>query len=155
MVDNIDPVAAMQFNANNAVDVLHRDRKVDIQKDKKYGHMVWRVPHVLGCGIGPVLGRLCCHRYGILSSEINTYQQNKRIDTAISMGNRLMRYKPSSTLFVIYFHSEILWSLKSCLDGLGHLKGHSLKHCQRHNGPRILSPKLKSSQKAETNAMPI
>ena len=74
MVDNIDPVAAMQFNANNAVDVLHRDRKVDIQKDKKYGHMVWRVPHVLGCGIGPVLGRLCCHRYGILSSEINTYQ---------------------------------------------------------------------------------
>ena len=26
------------------------------------------------------------------------------------------------------------------------------KHCQRHNGPRILSPKLELSQKAETNA---
>merc|ERR1712001_618150 len=101
----------------------------------------------LVAAVAQLLGRLCCHRYGILSSEINTYQRNKRIDTAISMGNRLMRYKPSSTLFVIYFHSEILWSLKSCLDGLGHLKGHSLKHCQRHNGPRILSPKLELSQK--------
>ena len=27
-----------------------------------------------------------------------------------------------------------------------------LKHCQRHNGPRILSPKLELSLKAETNA---
>ena len=26
------------------------------------------------------------------------------------------------------------------------------KHCQRHNGPRILSPKLEVSLKAETNA---
>ena len=26
------------------------------------------------------------------------------------------------------------------------------KHCQRHNGPRILSPKDELSQKAETNA---
>ena len=26
------------------------------------------------------------------------------------------------------------------------------KHCQRHNGPRILSPKLELSLKAETNA---
>ena len=26
------------------------------------------------------------------------------------------------------------------------------KHCQRHNGPRILSPKVELSQKAETNA---
>ena len=26
-----------------------------------------------------------------------------------------------------------------------------LKHCQRHNGPRILSPKLELTQKAETN----
>ena len=26
------------------------------------------------------------------------------------------------------------------------------RHCQRHNGPRILSPKLGLSQKAETNA---
>ena len=26
------------------------------------------------------------------------------------------------------------------------------KHCQRHNGPRILRPKLELSQKAETNA---
>ena len=25
------------------------------------------------------------------------------------------------------------------------------KHCQRHNGPRILSPKLELSLKAETN----
>ena len=27
-----------------------------------------------------------------------------------------------------------------------------VKHCQRHNGPRILSPKLELSLKAETNA---
>ena len=26
------------------------------------------------------------------------------------------------------------------------------KHCQRHNGPRILSPKLELSLKAETSA---
>ena len=75
MVDNIDPVAAMQFNANNAADVLHRDRKVDIQKDKKYGHMVWRVPHVLGCGIGPAA------RSSLLSQIWNFVIRDKYIPT--------------------------------------------------------------------------
>ena len=53
------------------------------------------------------------------------------------------------------------WSIGGvtfCLRTLGHqvgdhvMKINKKKHCQRHNGPRILSPKLELSQKAETNA---
>ena len=33
----------------------------------------------------------------------------------------------------------------------GNRAKNTLKHCQRHNGPRILSPKLELSLKAKTN----
>ena len=44
--------------------------------------------------------------------------------------------------------------MSSYLRNMCHLSGggENIKHCQRHNGPRILSPKLELSLKAETNA---
>ena len=57
---------------------------------------------------------------------------------------------------VKFLHAHVftmwLWNVDSAYKMGKQMCKKRIKHCQRHNGPRILSPKLELSLKAETNA---
>ena len=78
--------------------------------------------------------RECCSRVpltsGILYYEIDSYNSKD----------------------ATYYARKVHGLISGCKIHTGRWMADIQKHCQRHNGPRILSPKLELSLKAETKA---
>ena len=64
----------------------------------------------------------------------------------------ILYYESDNSRDATYYARKVHGLISGCKIHTGRWMADIKKHCQRHNGPRILSPKLELSLKAETKA---